>query len=148
MSQEIILPDEKEKELAGAGSRSFAKYLDEDNISVRVISDANGETITIPQPTLRLIIDLLTEISKGNAVTLMPVHMELTTQEAANILHCSRPHLIKLLNQGEIDFEKIGTHRRIKCQDLIEYKAKRKQKEQEAAKELTALSQELGLDQF
>ncbi|WP_417625094.1 helix-turn-helix domain-containing protein [Paremcibacter congregatus] len=148
MAQEITLPDEKEKELAGVGSRMFAKYIDEKDVSLRVVSESNGETITIPQKTLRHIIDLLTEISKGNAVTLMPVHMELTTQEAANILHCSRPHLIKLLNQGKIAYEKVGTHRRIRCQDLLDYKSRRKQVEQEAARELTALSQELDLDQY
>lgn len=146
MAQEMTLPDEKEKDLASTGSRLFAKYLDEENISVRVISEENDEAITIPQPTLRLIIDLMTEISKGNAVTLMPIHKELTTQEAANILYCSRPHLIKLLNEGSIAYEKIGTHRRIKFQDLMDYKTKQKQIQREAARKLTALSQELGLD--
>lgn len=145
--QEIILPDEKEKKLASEGSRSFAKYIDEEDISVRVGSGTDGETVTIPQQTLRQIIDLLTEIAKGNAVTLLPVHKELTTQDAANVLHCSRPHLVKLLRQGDIPYEKIGTHRRIKCQDLMEYKAKSKEREREAARELTALAQELEMDQ-
>ncbi len=72
-----------------------------------------------------LFIDLLRHISDGDAVTLIPVSKMLTTQQAADILNVSRPHLVKLLESKEIAFEKVGRHRRIRAIDLFEFKSHR-----------------------
>lgn len=91
---------------------------------------------------MALLRDLLVEMAQGNAVTIVSIHAELTTQEAANILNVSRPHLVKLLEDGGIPFVKTGAHRRIRYQDLIAYRELRDQESRATLDELTAQAQE------
>lgn len=102
-------------------------------------------SVTLPTSALRLLLDVLTEIGQGNAVTLIPIHAELTTQEAADLLNVSRPFLVQLLEKGEIPFHKIGTHRRVRYQDVIAYKNRIDSERRKALEELAAQGQELGL---
>ncbi|MEB3192774.1 MAG: helix-turn-helix domain-containing protein, partial [Snowella sp.] len=67
-----------------------------------------------------------------------------SSQEAANLLNVSRPYLYTLLDQGEIAYIKIGTHRRIRFEDLMQYKQKRDNQRHQSLTELTEISQELG----
>ncbi len=80
----------------------------------------------------------------GNAVQVVPVHAELTTQEAANILNVSRPHMVKLSEEGKLPHHKTGRHRRVLFADLMRYKAQRETDSNEAMQELVDLSQEPG----
>jgi excisionase family DNA binding protein len=101
--------------------------------------------LTLPVAAARLLEHLLTEMAHGNAVTLIPVHAELTTQEAADYLNVSRPYLIRLLEENAIRFHKVGTHRRVRFQDLKAYKERIDAKREKTMNELVAEAQELGL---
>jgi excisionase family DNA binding protein len=101
----------------------------------------DGEMIGIPGSAfeaLRLVVDAM---SKGQTVVLAPQEEELTSQQAADLLRVSRPHLIKLLNKGEIPFHRVGTHRRIRLEDVLAYRSKRSQGRREKLDELTRLSE-------
>lgn len=142
------LPSEVEVSLAKESSRLLSLYLSskEESQSIRVI-DHGGEheAVRVPTAAFRLLIDILSEMAQGNAVSMIPVHAELTTQEAADMLNVSRPHLIKLLDGGAIPFHKIGTHRRVCFQDLVNYKTKVDTERLKALEELTAQAQELNM---
>jgi excisionase family DNA binding protein len=112
---------------------------------IRIAENRHEEILVLPFSALQLLLGILTQMAEGNAVTIIPIHAELTTQEAANILHVSRPYLISLLEKGEIPFRKVGTHRRIYFSDLVEFKNKLDKTSSKALDELTKQAQELGL---
>ena len=103
------------------------------------------ESISIPVTAFRLLNSILAEMAQGNAVTLIPVHAELSTQQAAQILNVSRPFLIEQLEKGVISYRKVGTHRRVMFKDLMEYKQTMDHNRLKALEELSALDQKLGL---
>jgi excisionase family DNA binding protein len=144
---ETLTPSAADAQLAQESSRQLAKILPAKKDSVRVRIQADGrkeETVAIPLAAFRLLTNILTEMAKGNAVTLIPVSTELTTQQAADLLNVSRPYLIELLEKGAIPFRKVGTHRRILFEDVMAYKRKIDQERLKALEELSALDQELG----
>lgn len=111
---------------------------------LRLVSDGE-QIVEVPEQAFRLLMEVLEQMSRGNAVTLIPVHAELTTQEAADLLNVSRPFLIGLLKSGAIPFHKVGTHRRVRFEDLIAYKSCVEQAQQTVMEELAAQAQELGM---
>jgi excisionase family DNA binding protein len=142
------LPNDTEIELSRTSSRILASSLDSDNETQKIkVESLSGkeQSLLIPTIAIQLLIDILAQMSQGNAVTLVPVHAELSTQQAANFLNVSRPYLIKLLDAGDIPYRKVGKNRRILAKDLYSYKADLDAKRSRSLDELTALSEELGL---
>jgi excisionase family DNA binding protein len=143
---ETVLPDEKDRELAKESSRSLVGHLREH--SQPRLSFAKGRTaeeIVLPHIAVRFLFELLEQMARGNTVTLIPVHAELTTQKAADLLNVSRPYLIGLLEAKKLPFRKVGTHRRVLFKDLVEYKNSVDGKRSEALDALAKQAQELGL---
>lgn len=136
-----VVPNEADSELAATASRELARAQKD---AIRVCLE-DGTELLLPKAVTPLLVHLLTEMSQGNAVTLIPVHAELSTQEAANLLNVSRPHLVKLLEAGEIPFHKAGTHRRIKFADLEIYRKRFEEQRQAALDELANQAQELDM---
>lgn len=128
--QETIAPSAADTELARESSRQLSRLLGKHPIGRQIpdfrlrvqADDEPEEVVVIPVSAFRLLADILTQMARGNAVTLMPVHAELTTQQAADILNVSRPFLISLIENDKIPYRKVGTHRRISFDDLMAYK--------------------------
>jgi len=103
------------------------------------------QKVVLPPSVARALVDVLAEMAEGRTVSVASSDEELTTREAAELLNVSRPHLVKLLEEGEIPFHKVGTHRRVYREDVLEYKAHRREEAEEAMQNLTDQAQELGL---
>jgi len=139
---DTVIPTRTDAELAAQASRalSSSKRTNEDSLRVRL---DDGEELLLPKAAARLLRHLLKEMAQGNAVTLIPIHAELTTQQAADFLNVSRPHLVSLLEKQELPFHKVGTHRRVKFSDLEGYKARFEASASTAMDELVKQAQEL-----
>ena len=146
---DAVSPSRDDEELAIASSRSIAKIVSsklDSPLSLRVSTQGGDETVvSVPATAFKLLGDILNEMAKGNAVTLIPVHAELTTQQAAELLGVSRPFIVEQLEKGNIPFRKVGTHRRVLFRDLMEYKRSMDRKRLESLDELAAEAQKLGL---
>jgi len=146
---ETITPTPDEAILAEESSRQLARFVAAGRkkaVQLRIQpEDAPEETVSIPESAFRLLSDILTQMAKGNAVTLIPVHAELTTQQAADILNVSRPFLVEQLEKNVIPYRKVGTHRRILFKDLMDYKEAMDRHRLKALDELAEQAQKLGL---
>lgn len=116
---------------------------DDRPVEVRVTGER--QTLTVPRSAVDLLVRVLANMAAGQGVTVVPSHAELTTQQAAEVLNVSRPFVIKLLDEEKIAYRTVGTHRRIRADSLLEYKRRDDAARHEAAGELAAMTQELGL---
>ena len=114
-----------------------------DTARIRVID--GKQDITVPISALRLLVDILVQMAEGNAVTIVPIHAELTTQQAADLLNVSRPYLIGLLEKGTLPFRKVGTHRRVLFKELLAYREKSDRETREILNQLTREGQDMRL---
>lgn len=116
-----------------------------EDVQLRARHDRDSVEVRVPHTAYRLFLELLAQLANGNAVTIVPIHAELTTQEAAAMLNVSRPFLVGLLEAGAIPFRRVGTHRRILARDLFKYKGEQDARSEAALRELGQLSQDMGL---
>jgi excisionase family DNA binding protein len=145
-----MMPVVKESEpiFAPNSDATIMKQLDEElaqNQGVAKLVTPQGSEIRLPYSILKVLVEVVHEMARGNAVRVMPIHAELTTQQAAELLNVSRPFLVSLLEQGEIKYRKVGTHRRILLEDLLVYKDRRDRERLSALDELAKEDQRLGL---
>jgi excisionase family DNA binding protein len=143
-----VAPTEADALLARESSRRLAsrKLGKRATVRLQLLEDGEaGEAITVPASALRLFLDMLTEMSQGNAVTLIPTPAELTTQQAADLLNVSRPYVVKLLDEGKIPSRSVGKYRRVRFDDLMSYKRKDDEARAKVLDQLAAEAQELGM---
>lgn len=139
---DLVMPTPDDAKLAQVSGRQLSPYADQ-NLRVRLAE--TNEEIELPASAVRLLVEILSAMAEGKAVTLIPVHAELTTQQAADLLGVSRPFLIKQLENDVIPFRKVGTHRRVLFSDLMAYKQDIDSKRRDVLDELSAQAQELDM---
>lgn len=142
---ETVMPTHKEALLAEQSSRVLASYIQSTRAPAfqLVKKGKASEQLTLPPAAMRLLVDILAQMAEGNAVSLVSVHAELTTQEAADLLNVSRPYLVTLLEENKIPHRKVGTKRRILTKDVLAYKSQTDKARLKVLKELSEQAQEL-----
>jgi len=147
MELSTTLPTEADAGIAKETSRLLAARLKKGGtMQLRILGgSAKQATVRLPAPAVGLLVRMLEEMARSNAVTIMPVHAELTTQEAADMLNISRPSLIQLLDEAKIEYRRVGTHRRVRFESLMKYKRQVEAARRAALEELAAYDQELGI---
>lgn len=145
-NERIISPptSPEESELARESSRLLAACIGHGKTARLRVIDGGG-VIEVPVAALRMLVDILTNMAAGNAMSLVPIHAELTTQQTADFLKVSRPYVVGLLERGDLAHHKVGTHRRVRFSDLMAYREARLRKSKASLAELAKLDQESGL---
>jgi excisionase family DNA binding protein len=144
---ESVALSSQETEMARQSGQAIANFANGDECLQLTISRATGEQIEakVPARAVHLLAYILEEMAKGNPVTLVPKHAELSTIQAAELMRVSRPYFVKLLEEGKIPFRLVGAHRRVRYDDLLEYMEQEKKARKEVLKELIAEQERLGL---
>lgn len=117
INEPVTLPESDEAQI-----RELNRML---QFGTPALVGADGERLELPDAVFRLLKDIVRNMQLGRAIVLIPENQQLTTQRAADLLGVSRPHLIKLLENGELPHHKVGSHRRIYLQDLLAYQKRR-----------------------
>ncbi|GAA1092362.1 helix-turn-helix domain-containing protein [Nocardiopsis composta] len=149
MAPKVIAPAADEAKAAREALPKLRRYLQDhpDRLTEVPVVDADSrQELVLPRAALELLEGVLAHMAAGRGVSIVPAHAELTTQQAADMLSVSRPHLIGLLDAGEIEYRMVGTHRRVRVDSLLDYKRRDDQRRRGAADELSAMTRELGLD--
>lgn len=144
----LKIPTTKDSEQAQAAVRALSGFLRRKSVrTIRMQPEGTKEevSVSVPREAFELFLDILGEMANGNAVSIVPVHAELTTQQAADMLNVSRPFLVGLLDERKIPFRMVGTHRRVKVADLVAYKDKDTAYRKSVLDELAAEAQKHGL---
>ena len=142
LSQRLPTPVEAGK-AAKAGTVLAGHRDKRGGLSLHVRKGARSADVDLPPAVARLVLDLLELVGKGDAVTLVPSGTDLSTQQAADMLEVSRPFLVKLIEAREIPHHKVGTHRRIRAEDLLAYKHRRDRTLAAARSRFARLEQEM-----
>lgn len=139
------LPSAAEIDSANRLRQVLASNIKEDRpTEVELAFDAGSRaSVTLTPALARSFMALLRYVGSGRAVTIVPTEEMLTTQAAADLLNVSRPHLIKLLDKGEIDHGMVGRHRRIRARDVFDYKRRRDAERASALEELATMDADL-----
>jgi excisionase family DNA binding protein len=143
---EPVLPAAEDVAQAQEAARALARFAAEaPKAQISIEDDSHRMHVVLPRAAVQLLQAILREMAQGHAVTLIPIHAELTTQQAADLLNVSRPYLVSLLESNAIPYRKVGTRRRVLFEHLMAYKKSEDAKRLEVLSELTREAQELGL---
>ena len=143
---DIKKPSKKEQIAAMKSYNALAATLEElhsENPEIEI--EETAEKIKIPLKALKLLAKILEATSQGHSISVVPIATEMTTQAAAELLVCSRPHFVKLLEEGKIPFTLVGRHRRVKFEDVMNYKKEMKLKQERFLIDMMKSDEELGL---
>lgn len=123
-----------------AHAKELLKHLQDERVSFALVS----EDISIPlnEELFDLFREILIDLAQNKPVGLTPLNHELTTFQAANFLNVSRPYVIKLIDEGKLKCRMVGTHRRIRLEELLLYRENTDAKSHKAREELAKLAQE------
>ena len=136
----------RESAIADESSEILARHVKKgDSLKLCIVDSEQEEVIVLPAPVAALLLGILRMMANGLGIALTPLHSELTTRQAADILNVSRPYLVKLLESGEIPFHKVGRHRRIRREDVMIYKQKLRREREAILDKMVAEAQEMGL---
>jgi excisionase family DNA binding protein len=139
-------PTPEEAAFARDSSERINRFMAKGGAEVKLVVEGGTlEGVALPPSAVRILIEGLSAIGKGNAVRLVPQHAELTTQEAADLLNLSRPYVVRLLDESKIPSHKVGTHRRVRLDDVLAYKQESDADRLDALKMLVAEAQELNM---
>lgn len=144
--EEIRKPSKEEQKAAMESYDALEATLRElQSSNPEIEIEETKEKIRIPLNALKLLAKILKATSQGKLISIVPIATEMTTQAAAELIGCSRPHLVKLLESGEINFTKVGKHRRVKYEDVVVYKRNMKANQERLLEEMMRSDEELGL---
>lgn len=129
---------------AAAAARTLARFSSAPTVRLAVGDEPTK--ITLPADIFAQIVDLLSKIANGNAVSIVPVDAELTTQQAAHLLNVSRPHVIKLIERGDLPHRMVGTHRKIPARAAMAFRQRAEIEHARALRNMAALDAELGME--
>jgi excisionase family DNA binding protein len=142
----ISRPSKLEQKVAIKSYATLATALTQiKEVETEIEIEETQDKIVIPSRALQLMGEILKAMSEGKLISIVPIATEVTTQRAAEILGCSRPHLVKLLEDGEMEFVKVGKHRRIMFEDVLRYKQKMKDEQKKHIIDMMNQDEELGL---
>ncbi len=146
LRRDPVMPSAADAQMAKLTSRTLASIMSslDDDLEIQIL-EGDDQRVKLPTSAVRLLLDILEQMARGNAVTLIPVHAELTTQQAADVLNVSRPFVVKLIDEGKLPFRKVGAHRRIKFEDLMAFKTNIDNSRHEALNKLVEQAQELDM---
>ena len=136
------IPSQRDAALAKRAGRALEALAE----GIQPVSARFGDqTVDLPASALRLLREILDWMAQGKGVALTPLHAELTTRQAAELLQVSRTHLVQLLDGGRIPYRKVGSHRRVRAEDILAWRRETELHRRAALDGLTARDQELGL---
>ena len=144
--EQIKKPSKLDQKVAGESYGALASVIEQIHSKQPEIEiEETKNKIKIPLSALILLSDILKAMGQGNLISIVPIAAEVTTQAAAEMLGCSRPHLVKLLEEGKIAFTKVGKHRRIKFEDIMKYRKHMKDQQKKNIIDIMNLDEETGL---
>lgn len=144
--ENITRPSKEEQKAALESYDALTAMLEEiKDKNPEIEIEESKEKIKVPLSALKLLAKILKETSQGRPVSIVHIATEVTTQAAAEILGCSRPHIVKLLESGKIKFTKVGKHRRIRYEDIIQYKKEMKNLQERLINEIMDTDEKSGL---